>query len=107
MNNSAHNQPISKKSSSSKRDYNLIIGGKYNLKAIMQRAWAYVRMYSNVYTFKSALKQSWCDARLKLEEYYGELRFNEALDNGTLFPEKDICLYSNPCGNLAMGYVCK
>ena len=107
MNNSAHNQPKSEKKKSQKRDYNLVVEGKYNMKAIMQRAWAYVRIYGRLYTFKSALSQSWRDAQLKLDEYHSELHFNEALENGTLFPKKDICLYSDPCGNLAMGYVCR
>ena len=46
------------------RDYALVRNGKYNMKAIMQRAWLYVRQYG--YSLKSALRTSWVDARLKM-----------------------------------------
>lgn len=38
------------------RDYRLVVEGKYNMKAIMQRAWIYVRNYG--YSLKAALKTS-------------------------------------------------
>lgn len=53
------------------RDYSLIKDGKYNMKAIMQRAWVYVRNYG--YSLKSALRTSWVDARLKMDEYVASL----------------------------------
>ena len=49
------------------RDYELVKNGKYNMKAIMQRAWVYVRQYG--YSLKSALRTSWVDARLAMDEY--------------------------------------
>ena len=49
------------------RDYSLIKDGKYNMKAIMQRAWVYVRNYG--YSLKSALRISWADSRLAMDEY--------------------------------------
>lgn len=84
-----------------KRDYNLVLNGKYNLKAIMQRAWVYVRNYG--YSLKAALKMSWVDAQLKMEEFRNE-------QTPVSFPKKNLSLsdfYFNPCGNLAMGYVTK
>lgn len=55
-----------------KRDYELVKNGKYNMRAIMQRAWAYVRnltcsQYRN--DFKGALKAAWVDARVAMKEY--------------------------------------
>ena len=54
------------------RDYELVKDGKYNMKAIMQRAWVYVRQYG--YSLKSALRTSWVDARLKMDEYVESLK---------------------------------
>ena len=54
------------------RDYELVRNGKYNMKAIMQRAWAYVHKYG--YSLKSALRTSWVDARLKMDEYVESLK---------------------------------
>jgi len=42
MNKIANIQPKREKSNSKKRDYRLIVDGKFNVKAIMQRAWVYV-----------------------------------------------------------------
>lgn len=53
------------------RDYSLIKDGKYNMKAIMQRAWVYVRNYG--YSLKSALRTSWADSRLAMDEYVASL----------------------------------
>lgn len=95
-----------------KRDYRLTVDGKYNMKAIMQRAWVYMRQNKSLkwYTFKKALSNSWSDARIAMKEYKADLSFNEAVENGTLFPNKNLSLsdlYSNPVGDLAMGYVGK
>jgi hypothetical protein len=87
-----------------KRDYKLVINGKYNMKAIMQRAWVYVRNYG--YSLKSSLKMSWVDARLNMDEYKSEKEFIES--GKPLFPNKNLSisdLYSDPLGNLTMGYV--
>lgn len=54
------------------RDYSLVKDGKYNMKAIMQRAWIYVRKYG--YSLKSALRTSWVDARLAMDEYLESLK---------------------------------
>ena len=54
------------------RDYSLIKDGKYNMKAIMQRAWVYVRNYG--YSLKSALRISWEDSRLAMDEYVESLK---------------------------------
>ena len=42
-----------------KRDYRLVIDGKYNRKAIIQRAWIYVRNYN--YSLNFAMRMSWAD----------------------------------------------
>lgn len=107
MNKIANIQPNGIKSLSKKRDYRLIVDGKFNVKAIMQRAWVYVRNYG--YSLKSALRTSWIDAHLKMDEYLAEQSMRKAAA-GTLFPKKNLSLsdfYSDPCGNLAMGYVTK
>ena len=39
-----------------KRDYRLVIDGKYNRKAIIQRAWIYVRNYN--YSLNFAMRMS-------------------------------------------------
>lgn len=62
------------------RDYSLIKDGKYNMKAIMQRAWVYVRNYG--YSLKSALRTSWVDARLKMDKYV------ESLNPSTIKPKQ-------------------
>ena len=54
------------------RDYSLIKDGKYNMKAIMQRAWVDVRNYG--YSLKSALRISWADSRLAMDEYVESLK---------------------------------
>lgn len=59
-----------------KRDRRLVVDGKYNKRAIMQRAWAYVNdfactMYRN--DFKGALKAAWADARLAMNDYKASL----------------------------------
>lgn len=90
------------------RDYRLVVDGKFNMKAIMQRAWVYVRNYG--FSFNSSLHISWADARVALNDYHRELRFNEAVENGTLFPKKNLSLsdlYSNQFGDMANGNVCK
>ena len=68
MNNSSHIQSNSNKSCARKRDYRLVVDGKYNRKAIMQRAWAFMKVYKG-YTLKSALRQAWIDAILAMEDY--------------------------------------
>lgn len=86
-----------------KRDYELVKEGKYNMRAIMQRAWAYVKNYGG--TFKSALKSAWADARVKMSDYHTEVKLNE---NG--LPKKSLSLsdlYADPFGNLARGSVCR
>ena len=92
-----------------KRDYRLIVDGKYNLRAIIQKAWAYKHnpfctQYRN--DFNGALKAAWVDARLKMNEYKSEKEFIES--GKPLFPNKNLSisdLYSDPFGKLAMGYV--
>lgn len=54
------------------RDYRLVIEGRFNRVAIMQRAWAIVRIDKRVglkTSFASALKKAWNDARVKMDEY--------------------------------------
>lgn len=57
------------------RDYNLIVDGKYNRRAIMQRAYAYMKRNLSLkwYTFKMALKEAWVDAHLKMDDYKASL----------------------------------
>lgn len=60
-----------------KRDKELVKNGKYNLRAIMQRAWAYKNdMFCTMYRndFKGALKAAWADARLAMDEYKAQLK---------------------------------
>lgn len=102
MNNIAYNKESSQKSFSKKRDYRLIVDGRYNRKSIMQRAWVYVRNYG--YSLKSAIKTSWIDAQLKMDEY------KRSLSNEPPFPKRNLFmsdLYSNPVGDMAMGYATK
>lgn len=59
-----------------KRDYELVKNGRYNMRAIMQRAWAYVHNFACVQyrnDFKGALKAAWVDARLVMDEYKASL----------------------------------
>ena len=57
-----------------KRDYELIRDGKFNMRAIMQRAWAYVKV--DRISFKVALKNAWADAKIKMDDAKREIRFN-------------------------------
>lgn len=55
-----------------KRDYELVKNGKYNMTAIMQKAWAYKNdLFCTIYrnNFKAALKAAWVDARLAMDTY--------------------------------------
>ena len=59
-----------------KRDRRLVSDGKYNMKAIMQRAWSYKNdllctQYRN--DFKGALKAAWADARLAMDDHKASL----------------------------------
>lgn len=49
------------------RDYRLVVDGTYNRRAIMQRAWAYMRQNRSLkwYSLEHALKESWADASMK------------------------------------------
>lgn len=53
------------------RDYDLIKNGRYNHRAIIQRAYAYVRNYK--YPLSSGLKIAWCDAHLKMDEFKAQV----------------------------------
>lgn len=57
------------------RDYRLVVDGKYNMKAIMQRAWAYMKQNKDLtwYSFATALKDAWVDASLKMDEYKAQI----------------------------------
>jgi hypothetical protein len=111
MNKIANIQPKREKSNSKKRDYRLIVDGKYNLKAIMQRAYAEMKWNGHyLKTFSNALKEAWIAAHIAMDEYKAEQSMRKAAAAGTLFPKKNLSLsdfYSDPCGNLAMGYVTK
>jgi len=48
-----------------RRDYKLVRDGKYNRTAIMQQAWAYVRMCN--YSYENALQEAWNHARQKMK----------------------------------------
>lgn len=55
-----------------RRKLELVVNGKYNMKAIMKKAWMYKNnpfctQYRN--DFKGALKEAWVDARLAMDEY--------------------------------------
>jgi hypothetical protein len=54
-----------------KRDYELVKNGKYNRRAIMQRAYVYVCNYN--YSLSGALKMAWCDAHLKMDEFKAQV----------------------------------
>lgn len=109
MNKKANIQPNGIKSFSKKRDYRLIVDGKYNLRSIMQRAYAEMKWNGHyLKTFSNALKAAWTAAHLAMDEYNAEVKFRES--GASLFPNKNLSLsdlYSDPCGNLAMGYVTK
>lgn len=54
------------------RDYRLVVNGKYNRVAIMQRAWAIVRTNKRVgivYTISEAIHQAWNDAKVDMDNY--------------------------------------
>lgn len=94
-------QQNSKKKQSQKRDYRLVVDGKYNMKAIMQRAWAIMKVYPTIYTLKSALRESWIDAQLAMENYNYQQNIKPCL------PKKGLSLtslYANPVGDMANGY---
>ena len=57
------------------RDYKLVVDGKYNRRAIMQRAWAYMKQNTSFkwYSFAKALKDAWVDASLKMDEYKAQI----------------------------------
>ena len=59
------------------RDYRLVVDGKYNMKAIMQRAWAYMKQNKDLtwYSFAKALKDAcaWVDASLKMDKYKAQV----------------------------------
>ena len=57
------------------RDYRLVINGKYNRRAIMQKAWAYMKQNKAFkwYSFAKALKDAWTDASLKMDEYKAQV----------------------------------
>ncbi len=55
-----------------RRKLELVVNGKYNMKAIMKKAWMYKNnpfctQYRN--DFKGALKEAWVDARLAMDKY--------------------------------------
>ena len=92
MNNSSHIQSNSNKSCARKRDYRLVVDGKYNRKAIMQRAWAFMKVYKG-YTLKSALRQAWIDAILAMEDYNYSQNIKPRLPKSELTMKS---LYANP-----------
>lgn len=56
----------------SRRKLELVVNGKYNVKAIMKKAWMYKNnpfctQYRN--DFKGALREAWADARLAMDEF--------------------------------------
>lgn len=71
-----------------KHRYELVENGKYNMKAIMKKAWAYKNnpfctQYRN--DFKGALKAAWADARIAMDEYKASLVKSEpAKKNGNV-----------------------
>lgn len=87
MNKIANIQPKREKSNSKKRDYRLIVDGKFNVKAIMQRAWVYVRNYG--YSLKSALRTSWIDAHLKMDEYFADAGYAQSCCRGNLISKEE------------------
>ena len=70
MNKIANIQPKREKSNSKKRDYRLIVDGKYNLKAVMQRAYAEMKWNGHyLKTFSNALKEAWIAAVIAIDEH--------------------------------------
>lgn len=57
------------------KDYNLVVGGRYNHRAIMQLAFTYSRRNKSLrwYSFGHALREAWADAHLKMDEYRASL----------------------------------
>lgn len=57
------------------RDYRLVVDGNYNRRAIMQRAWGYMRQNRNFkwYSLGRALQEAWADANLKMDEYKAQI----------------------------------
>ena len=104
MKNSLDIQQNSKKKHSQKRDYRLVVDGKYNMKAIMQRAWAFMNFYKGIYTLKSALRQAWIDAQLAMEDYNYSQNIKPCLPKPGLTMKS---LYANPVGDMANGYATK
>lgn len=56
----------------SRRKLELVVNGKYNVKAILKKAWMYKNnpfctQYRN--DFKGALGEAWADARLAMDEF--------------------------------------
>ena len=56
----------------SRRKLELVVNGKYNVKAILKKAWMYKNnpfctQYRN--DFKGALREAWADARLVMDEF--------------------------------------
>ena len=101
MKNSSSFQQNSKKKQSQKRDYKLVVDGKYNQKAIMQRAWAFMKVYKGIYTLKSALQQAWIDALLAMEDYNYSQNIKPCLPKEGLTMRS---IYANPAGDMANGY---
>lgn len=80
-----------------KRDYELVKEGKYNRRAIMQRAWAYMKQNKPLkwYSFAMALKEAWTDASLKMDEYKASLVETEPIKkNGNVL--RDFFIGSHP-----------
>lgn len=102
MNKISHIQPNSQKSCAKKRDYRLVVDGKYNRKAIMQRAFAFMIVYPIIYTLKSALRQAWIDAQLAMEDYNYSQNIKPCLPKEGLTMKG---LYANPVGDMTNGYV--
>ena len=69
-------------------------------KAIMQRAWAFMKVYKG-YTLKSALRQAWIDAILAMEDYNYSQNIKPRLPKSELTMKS---LYANPTGDMANGY---
>lgn len=66
-----------------KRDYSLVRDGKYNMKAIMQRAWAEMKWNSHLkwFSFSRALKNAWAAAREAMEEYQDSIKPQEPVQH--------------------------
>lgn len=81
-----------------KHRYELVENGKYNMKAIMKKAWAYKNnpfctQYRN--DFKGALKAAWADARIAMDDYKASLVKSEsAKKNGNVL--RNLFLSNHP-----------